>query len=544
MSLFGGIIAGAMSGVGEAGKEIADESIKMRDKQSLLDQQSQLELQKAQAIEQFKNELANEPANRAGRAIADALKTQVPDTATPASPANPSSTTHAPVPAPQTADDKSGPVTATSAVMQVPPAVQAARDALRLTMLQNELNDEKDLENRARLQRDIDRTKLALGPSTTAAPVVADVAASSGDSSAASGASGLDEPVPVKMRNRTQAEAMEVARQALLANGDLIGAEKVKAATPDKYIQIGKNGLLNAQTNEIIQPNSATGREALPAEAANAEWLLKHGITDDPKTAWKMAHKLQANENIGDPDLNEKIAAMVASGDASASTVLGKLPSAQKLQILARAKEINPEYKQQDYATQQKTLNDFSTGQQGKAVNSFNVGLAHLDQLGKLGDALENGNMQVFNKIGNTVTSWTGGAAPTNFDAVKHIVAAELVKAVTGSAGALGDREALDATLKNVNSPTQLRGVVDTYKGLMVGQLHGLQKQYEVGTGRNDFHKKLSSEAQALSGIGGVASPAKPTASSIAQVGNDADYNALPSGSMFTGPDGHIRRKP
>jgi hypothetical protein len=41
-----------------------------------------------------------------------------------------------------------------------------------------------------------------------------------------------------------------------------------------------------------------------------------------------------------------------------------------------------------------------------------------------------------------------------------------------------------------------------------------------------------------------AANAATPSADSIAQIQSDSDYNNLPSGTRFTGPDGKVRVKP
>lgn len=139
----------------------------------------------------------------------------------------------------------------------------------------------------------------------------------------------------------------------------------------------------------------------------------------------------------------------------------------------------------------------FATGKQGQAVNSLNVAVQHLDQLGQLADALGNGNVPLINKIGQAWTTQTGGPAPTNFNAAKQIVADEVVKAVVGSGGGVGDREQAAKAVQAAASPAQLKGVIQTYKGLMAGQLSGLRLQYKNSTGQDDFETHLSPTTQA-----------------------------------------------
>ncbi|WP_196301259.1 hypothetical protein, partial [Streptococcus pneumoniae] len=80
----------------------------------------------------------------------------------------------------------------------------------------------------------------------------------------------------------------------------------------------------------------------------------------------------------------------------------------------------------------------------------------HLDTLGKLGKALETGDLRALNSVGQAVSAWTGNPAPTNFDTAKQTVAAEVEKAIIGGATALGDRETAAANISRISSPAQL----------------------------------------------------------------------------------------
>ena len=156
----------------------------------------------------------------------------------------------------------------------------------------------------------------------------------------------------------------------------------------------------------------------------------------------------------------------------------------------------------QDVNTQTKAVKDFSTGVQGKQVNAFNTAIDHLSTMDKLSDALQNGDTKVINSIANTIASQTGAPAPTNFNAAKQIVTAEVIKAVVASGGGVTERKEAENNFAAASSPAQLKGVINTYKQLLGGQLNSLGLQYENTTGRKDFDKKLTGDAkQAFSSI-------------------------------------------
>jgi hypothetical protein len=111
---------------------------------------------------------------------------------------------------------------------------------------------------------------------------------------------------------------------------------------------------------------------------------------------------------------------------------------------------------------------------------------------------LGNGNIPLFNKVANAVSTQVGGTAPTNFNAVKDIVSNEIVKAIVGSGGGVTDRAAAQAKVTDATTPEQLKTVIDSYKNLFTGQLAGLKQQYEAGTNRKDFEKFLAPQTQAM----------------------------------------------
>ena len=152
----------------------------------------------------------------------------------------------------------------------------------------------------------------------------------------------------------------------------------------------------------------------------------------------------------------------------------------------------------------------------------MNVAINHLDQLGGLSDALNNNDIPAINKIGNVIATQFGVAAPTNFEAAKKIVGDEIVKSIVGSGGSVADREDASRSISAASSPAQLKGVIDTYTGLMGGQLGGLQQQYETGTGKKDFDKFLSDKTKEKIGNHAAAAGSPPL--SALQEGHETTF--------------------
>lgn len=165
--------------------------------------------------------------------------------------------------------------------------------------------------------------------------------------------------------------------------------------------------------------------------------------------------------------------------------------TAAGLAIMNAVNQFNPSYDASQYGAKTKARNDFTTGKTGNTVRSLNVAVQHLEQLGQLSSALGNGDVQQFNRLGQTIAQQSGKAAPTNFDATKKIVADEIVKAVVGTGGGVYDREEVAKTINRASSPQQLAGVIQQFQGLLGGQLVGMKRQYEKSTGLTDFDEYL-----------------------------------------------------
>lgn len=271
------------------------------------------------------------------------------------------------------------------------------------------------------------------------------------------------------------------------------------------WLQIDPTGKLYAQTlaKEQITPYQnaqlAQSDQHFKGVSGNTQATLgesqRHNTATEAQSGKTLAETTRHHAALeGDPKTVEETAQAIAAGKlAPLSGFALARPMAQN--IMARVVQINPEYDPTQFQTRQKSEKDFATGKQGNSVRSFNVALSHLDTLDQLADALHNGNMQLVNKVGNAVATQTGSAAPTNFVAAKKIVADEIVKAIVGSGGGVTDREEAAKTIAAANSPAQLKGVINTYKELMRGQINGLRNQYESSTGKTDFDTKFLSQA-------------------------------------------------
>jgi hypothetical protein len=177
----------------------------------------------------------------------------------------------------------------------------------------------------------------------------------------------------------------------------------------------------------------------------------------------------------------------------------GAMGSSGNTAVMQMVMKINPDYDVTNYLGKAATVLAYDKGSQSKSVISYNVLMQHLDVLKKLGMALQNNDVQAVNSLSNQLSAQFGDPQMTNFNAAKGFVADELVKAITGGPGALADRTSADDLINKAMSPAQFTQAIQTWEGLAAGQLAGLQKQYEAGTGLDDFSSRyLDAPTQAL----------------------------------------------
>lgn len=288
----------------------------------------------------------------------------------------------------------------------------------------------------------------------------------------------------------------------------------------------------NDQTRSMANSNQTALNASNPLTTKPSVWdknvsqlnttLLTQGFANsrsDQRNATTLRGQQMRQDNIllsnginPDGTLNEsgkQMAQAIANGQLPPLTGAALIRPGGRA-IMSEVMGINPKYEAQQYGLGFATEKAFTSGKNGNTIRSFNTAIDHLGTLGELADALNNGDVQLVNRIGNYIATQTGNPAPNNFEAAKQIVGDEIVKAIVGAGGGVGDREKAQAAISGASSPEQLKGVIDTYKKLMGGQLHGLYQQYTSGGGKKDFRSFLTEESKAMANLPGEGAPLGP----------------------------------
>jgi len=307
--------------------------------------------------------------------------------------------------------------------------------------------------------------------------------------------------IDMKQRARmTDAEAVYTAQfGALLARPSQAQNERALAQAKDPYKSQIESLTVQQKQQEIDAAKREAAMSGLNPDLDTATQLGGKQSPQDPGEAFLSKFPDNVKQQIKD------IAAYKLNPNTFSTRIPKGMTESPRQIMVGNAEQYaaatGGSYDQAQYGARSKAVSNFAGGQEARNVKSFNVVVSHLDVLKDAAVALNNGDKQAFNRVKNLVASATGNPAPTNFDAVKGLVADELVKAVTGGAGALGDREGIAATVNAANSPAQLLGVIQQYQHLAAGQLAGLRTQYQSTTGLNDFDKFLDKRTKDFFGI-------------------------------------------
>lgn len=185
--------------------------------------------------------------------------------------------------------------------------------------------------------------------------------------------------------------------------------------------------------------------------------------------------------DLTDPATASAVAA-VARGDLKLTDVYGRGASmAQKAAFVAAVKQMNPNYNSGDHDLELGARRYMTYGQGGQTLNALNTARGHLVQLSQAADALQNGNIQVLNRIAQEYGVQTGAPAPIVFQAIKTALTGELGKAFSGTGATVSEQAEIAKALNDAQSPAQLKAFADTNIHLMDTKKQSLEGQYTQG---------------------------------------------------------------
>ena len=201
-------------------------------------------------------------------------------------------------------------------------------------------------------------------------------------------------------------------------------------------------------------------------------------------------------------------------------------------QLLELVNQADPTYDAGKAQTRYVAKQVFVKGPVADSITAANTAINHMDTLAKYGADLNNSDVRIANAAKQGITAALGGSAPTSFDALRHIVGQEVVKAVVANGGTMKEREEAASAFNRANSPAQLTDVIKGYQEILGGRLVNTKLRYENDTGLKDFDAKLApATRKAISG--GAATPAAAATTPKAAPAS----GAIQDGYRFKGGD-------
>jgi hypothetical protein len=166
---------------------------------------------------------------------------------------------------------------------------------------------------------------------------------------------------------------------------------------------------------------------------------------------------------------------------------LGRMPQGAKAHVYAMAKEqAKAEGKEWDaskYRSRLALRTDFTTGKTAQNIDALNTAVDHISNLQEAAKALNNGNVQLFNKLSNDWTTATGKPAVTNFSSLATAVESEVASLLKKAGATDQEINAWRANISPNMSPEQLSGVMKELGRIMHGREKALQSRWKTGMG-------------------------------------------------------------
>lgn len=121
---------------------------------------------------------------------------------------------------------------------------------------------------------------------------------------------------------------------------------------------------------------------------------------------------------------------------------------------------------------------DFTVGKHSTEINAINTAMGHVGVMGDAIDALNNNDVNVLNRIANTLGVQVGKDNVTTFKTIVHRVGPEIAKAYLGAGGSAGERGADEKDFDPSLGPQQLKSNVSMTAKLLRSKISALENQW------------------------------------------------------------------
>ena len=157
-------------------------------------------------------------------------------------------------------------------------------------------------------------------------------------------------------------------------------------------------------------------------------------------------------------------------------------PNATSMALQRRIQEINPDYFPIKYNDFNKTESTTARSMAQGPISSLNTTYGHLDLLADAAKALQNGDVQLLNRVANVLGVQTGQDKVTTYKTIVHRVAPEITQAYVGAGGSLQDRIQNESDFDPALGGKQITSNIRATAQLLDSKLKQQQRAYDQGT--------------------------------------------------------------
>jgi hypothetical protein len=274
--------------------------------------------------------------------------------------------------------------------------------------------------------------------------------------------------------NKKAADLAQATAQGKAA-GELAGGAPTQAVADNQY--------------RLLKFKQLSGETLTPAETATM------GAYEKQKTLnTQVQFSLQNAGSTGQNGQPSAIAKALADGSMKWNDFASpRTPMSVKEQILSEVKSIKPDYNSGDFEVEQKVKQTATSGAVGQQLLAIGTARQHMQLFSQLADALDNGNNQTLNKIGNALGIEFGSDKATNLKIAAQAFGGEVGKAFDGAGVTAGEREQAESAYSDALAKGQFKGAVQTVDKLLAGKQkaahdwfdQGMQAKPNFGTSEN-----------------------------------------------------------
>lgn len=222
-----------------------------------------------------------------------------------------------------------------------------------------------------------------------------------------------------------------------------------------------------------------------PAKAELQDWLAKNpGKGPADFLAYKAtlgpnASKAAQAQGVGGP--NDAMVDLVGNRQMDLATALSRMPPSAKETFAAALKAKYPDFNQGEFGVAKKVLEKYTSGNVSDQLLAIGTAREHMKTFSSLADALNNGNVQLANKIGNEIGVQFGSDKVGNAKIAASALGGELGRAFDGAGVVGSERKEWEEKLAPYLANGQFAGAIKTADSLLAGKQHSAEQSFNSG---------------------------------------------------------------